>query len=215
MAENTGGGSPQNQMSDVPKETGHNQESSRLLTTGEIARYCDVSTNAVKKWIRSNRLKAFRTPGGHFRVDSRDFKEFLIQHQMPVYDSFFELEPKKILIVDDEKEVRQALADVLEGIESTFVVDMAEDGYEALLKVGDLKPDLLILDLRMPRMDGYEACRRIKSNPETSGTRILAISGFIENGAEGEILECGATDWMRKPVQIEEFKKKIERLLKH
>jgi excisionase family DNA binding protein len=211
-------------MSEVPKESlaatghgqgqGHAQGSSRLLTTGEIARYCDVSTNAVKKWIRSNRLKAFRTPGGHFRVDSRDFREFLVQHQMPVYDSFFELEPKKILIVDDEKEVRQTLREVLEGLEGAIAIDMAEDGYEALLKVGDLKPDLLILDLRMPRMDGYEACRRIKSNPETSSTRILAISGFIENGAEQEILQCGATDWMRKPVQIEEFKKKIEKLLK-
>ena len=199
-------------MSDVPRDSG--QGSSRLLTTGEIARYCDVSTNAVKKWIRSNRLKAFRTPGGHFRVDSRDFKEFLVQHQMPVYDSFFQIEPKKILIVDDEREVRQALHEVLQEVEASIEIDMAEDGYEALLKVGDLKPDLLILDLRMPRMDGYEACRRIKSNPETSGTRILAISGFIENGAEAEILQCGATDWMRKPVQIEEFRKKVEKLLR-
>ena len=199
-------------MSEAPKEQAQN--ASRLLTTGEIARYCDVSTNAVKKWIRSSRLKAFRTPGGHFRVDSRDFREFLVQHQMPVYDSFFEQEPKRILIVDDEKEVRQALRDVVQELEGALEVDMAEDGYEALLKVGDLKPDLLILDLRMPRMDGYEACRRIKSNPETSATRILAISGFIDNGAETEILQCGATDWMRKPVQIEEFKKKIEKLLR-
>jgi len=133
---------------------------------------------------------------------------------MPVYDSFFEMEPKRILIVDDEEEVRKALKEVLEEVEGSLEVDMAEDGYEALLKVGDLKPDLLILDLRMPRMDGYEACRRIKSNPETSGTQILAISGFIENGAEQEILQCGATDWMRKPLQIEEFKKKIEKLLR-
>jgi two-component system response regulator VicR len=199
-------------MREGTRDSGH--ASSRLLTTGEIARYCDVSTNAVKKWIRSSRLKAFRTPGGHFRVDSRDFKEFLVQHQMPVYDSFFELEPKRVLIVDDEQEVRQALNEVIQEIEGSLEVDMAEDGYEALLKVGDRKPDLLILDLRMPRMDGYEACRRIKSNPETSSTRILAISGFIDNGAEQEILQCGATDWMRKPVQIEEFKKKIEKLLR-
>ncbi len=200
-------------MSDLPRDPG--QESSRLLTTGEIARYCDVSTNAVKKWIRSSRLKAFRTPGGHFRVDSRDFREFLVSHQMPIHETFFALEPKRILIVDDEVEVRQALREIIEGIEGTLQVDMAGDGYEALLKIGDLKPDLLIMDLRMPRMDGYEACRRIKSNPETSGTRILAISGFIENGAEHEILQCGATDWMRKPVQVDEFKRKIQKLLKH
>ena len=118
----------------------------------------------------------------------------------------------RILVVEDDLAIRTGLVEKL-GREG-YLVDQAEDGYEALLKVGDRKPDLLILDLRMPRMDGYEACRRIKSNPETAATQILAISGFIDNGAEQEILQCGATDWMRKPVQIEEFKKKIEKLLR-
>jgi CheY-like chemotaxis protein len=92
-------------------------------------------------------------------------------------------------------------------------VEQAEDGYEALLKAGHSKPDLLVLDLKMPRMDGFEACRRIRSNPATSGTKILAISGYMDNSAQEEIVRCGASDYMKKPLNIEEFRSKITHLL--
>jgi len=186
---------------------------SKLLTTGEVARYCDVSTNAVKKWIRNGRLKAFRTPGGHFRVDSEDFKEFLVRHQMPIYPEFFERTARRVLLVDDDSSVREMLAEVLRTMEMGLEVEEAGDGYEALLKAGHSKPDLLVLDLKMPRMDGFEACRRIRANPATSGTKILAISGFMDNNAQEEIVRCGASDYMKKPLNIEEFRSKIARLL--
>lgn len=186
---------------------------SKLLTTGEVARYCDVSTNAVKKWIRNGRLKAFRTPGGHFRVESEDFREFLVRHHMPVYPEFFESAPQRVLLVDDDPQVREMLAEVLKTMGTDLEVEQAEDGYEALLKAGHSKPHLLVLDLRMPRMDGFEACRRVRSNPTTSSTKILAISGYLDEAARQEILRCGASDYMKKPLDIEEFRSKVAHLL--
>jgi len=186
---------------------------SKLLTTGEVARYCDVSTNAVKKWIRNGRLRAFRTPGGHFRVESEDFREFLIRHHMPVYPEFFENAPRRVLLVDDDKQVREMLAEVLKTMGMELEVEQAEDGYDALLKAGHSKPHLMVLDLRMPRMDGFEACRRIRANPSTSNTRILAISGFLDETAHQEIIRCGASDVMKKPLEIEEFRRKVTALL--
>jgi len=183
------------------------------LTTGEVARYCDVSTNAVKKWIRNGRLKAFRTPGGHFRVESEDFREFLIRHHMPVYPEFFENAPRRVLLVDDDPQVREMLAEVLKSMGTDLEVEQAEDGYDALLKAGHSKPHLLVLDLRMPRMDGFEACRRVRSNPTTSSTKILAISGYLDEAARQEILRCGASDYMKKPLDIEEFRSKVAHLL--
>ena len=186
---------------------------SRLLTTGEVASYCDVSTNAVKKWIRNGRLKAFRTPGGHFRVESDHFKEFLGRHNMPIYQEFFGGAAKKILVVDDDAQVRATVTEILKAMDLVVEVGEAGDGYEALLKVGDAKPDLMILDLRMPRMDGLEACRRIRSNPRTAGTRILVVSGYMDDAAQREVIGAGASDWMRKPLDIEEFRVKVRRLL--
>jgi len=105
------------------------------------------------------------------------------------------------------------LAEVLRTMDMKLEVEQAEDGYEALLKAGHSKPDLLVLDLKMPRMDGFEACRRIRSNPATAATKILAISGFMDSDAQEEIVRCGASDYMKKPLNIEEFRTKITRLL--
>jgi len=197
----------------VATKTKVSSGTSKLLTTGEVARYCDVSTNAVKKWIRNGRLKAFRTPGGHFRVESEDFREFLIRHHMPVYPEFFENAPRRVLLVDDDKQVREMLAEVLKTMGMKLEVEQAEDGYDALLKAGHSKPHLLVLDLRMPRMDGFEACRRIRANPTTSNTKILAISGFLDEAAHQEIIRCGASECMKKPLEIEEFRNKVMALL--
>jgi excisionase family DNA binding protein len=186
---------------------------SRLLTTGEVARYCDVSTNAVKKWIRNGRLKAFRTPGGHFRVESDHFKEFLTRHNMPIYPDFFGSATKRILVVDDDEQVRTTVAQILKAMDVLVEVDEAGDGYEALLKVGETRPDLMILDLRMPRMDGMEACKRVRANPGTAETRILVVSGFMDEAVQREVIDSGASDWMRKPLDIEEFKTKVKKLL--
>ena len=186
---------------------------SRLLTTGEVARYCDVSTNAVKKWIRNGRLKAFRTPGGHFRIESEDFREFLGRHNMPVYQDFFGTGTKRILIVDDDAQVRATVAEIIRSMDLPAEIDEAGDGYEALLKAGDSKPDLMILDIRMPRMDGLEACRRIRANAGTATTRILVVSGFMDEAAQDDVVKAGASDWMKKPLDIEEFRLKVGRLL--
>jgi len=186
---------------------------SRLLTTGEVARYCDVSTNAVKKWIRNGKLKAFRTPGGHFRVESEDFKSFLVTHEMPIREDFFAGNLKRILVVDDDAQVRAMLIEVLHTMEPAVDVEQAEDGYDALLKLGQFTPDLLVMDLKMPRMDGFEACRRIRANPATSATSILIVSGFVDEAAQQELMRCGASDWMRKPLDVNEFRKRVARLL--
>lgn len=183
------------------------------MTTGEVARYCDVSTNAVKKWIRNGRLKAFRTPGGHFRVESEDFKEFLTNHQMPIYPDFFSGATRRVLVVDDDEQLRAMLIEVLKTIEPPPEVDQASDGYEALLKVGDFKPDLLVMDLKMPRMDGFEACRRIRSNPATAETKILIVSGFMDETAQQDVVRSGASAWMRKPLDVGEFRKNVAALL--
>ena len=186
---------------------------SRLLTTGAVARYCDVSTNAVKKWIRNGRLTAFRTPGGHFRIESEDFREFLGRHNMPVYQDFFGSGTKRILIVDDDAQVRATVAEIIRSMDLPAEIDEAGDGYEALLKAGDSKPDLMILDIRMPRMDGLEACRRIRANAGTATTRILVVSGFMDEAAQDDVVKAGASDWMKKPLDIEEFRLKVGRLL--
>ena len=185
-----------------------------LLTTGAIARYCEVSTNAVKKWIRRSDLPAFRTPGGHFRISREAFRSFLERHGMPISSAFFSPRAARVLIADDEPIVRELVRElVLSSTPDRVEVETAEDGYDALLKVGDFKPDLLILDLKMPRMDGFEACRSIRSNPHTAHIRIVAMTGFAGAGNRERILAAGAHTCFDKTLPIGPFQDLVRLLL--
>ena len=185
-----------------------------LLTTGTVARYCEVSTNAVKKWIRQGDLAAFQTPGGHFRVTREEFRKFLVRHGMPLDQDFFPDRRPRVLIADDEPVVRDLVRELVVSATGGEVdVETAQDGYDALVKVGDFKPDLLIMDLKMPRMDGFEACRTIRSNSQLSHVRILAMSAYAGDGNRERILKAGALRCFDKPLPVEEFQETVRKIL--
>lgn len=182
------------------------------FTTGEVATICHVTINAVKKWIASGKLKAFRTPGGHFRVDKSDFQEFISKYK---FNDNIEIgsSNKKVLIVDDEPQVLEYLKATLEATEVDYDIETAVDGYDALIKVGDFSPDLLIIDIRMPRLDGVEVCKRLKTNPKTKDMKILAVTAFGSDDMN-RIVKAGADKCLPKPLNTSEVQKNVDRLLK-
>ncbi len=184
----------------------------RPYTTGEVADFCSVTINAVKKWIASDKLKAFRTPGGHYRVNHADFLEFLDKYKLDIKNRLFP-DKRRILIVDDEPEIIEFIKGALDSAGAGYDVETACDGYEALIKVGDFKPELLILDIRMPNIDGFEVCRRIKDDESLKNIRILAVTSYGEDNME-KILKCGADHCMRKPLKLEALRSKVMALLK-
>jgi excisionase family DNA binding protein len=188
--------------------------SKRPYTTGEIASLCHVTINAVKKWIASGKLNAYRTPGGHFRVDKGDFNSFISSYRLKIKQELFP-EKKKVLIIDDEPQVVEYLKDALRTGEKDYQyeIETAGDGYEALLKVGYFNPDLLILDIRMPRIDGFEVCRRLREDKKRNSLKILAVTGFGREDME-RIIECGADGCLSKPISLKEFRMNVKRLLK-
>jgi excisionase family DNA binding protein len=184
----------------------------RLLTTSEVAQYCQVTNDGVVKWIKAKKLKAYSTPGGHYRIRKSDFKEFLGRYGMPVDPNFFAEEKKRILVVDDETAIVDVISQALSD-QQTFQVSAAKDGYEAGLKIGTFRPDLIILDIMMPHMDGIEVCKRIKANPETEAIKVLAITGHPEQGNIDRAYRCGADLCLMKPLQIEHLRREVARLL--
>ncbi|MBI2460278.1 MAG: response regulator [Candidatus Rokubacteria bacterium] len=180
-----------------------------FLRTGQAARHCQVSTPTVKRWIREGRLRAFKTPGRHTRIELAEFQRFLKQYGMPAYPGR-EPEPR-VLIVDDEPDVVELLVDVLAGDPRGFKIETAMDGYEALIKVGAFKPSVLILDIVMPRLDGVEVCRRLKAGPDTRGIRILGITGYPDTIPR--LLQAGADACLTKPLDVQELRRQVDRFL--
>ena len=182
----------------------------RFLTTGEIARHCQVSHLTVSNWIRAGKLAASRTPGGHYRVGREDFLRFLMEYKFPIPVSFEE-EGKRVLVVDDDRPLAETIVQTLH--EEGYQVSVAFNGYEAGIKMATLKPDLLILDLIMPGMDGFAVCQRVKADPEVKRTKILAMTGFVQEGNVAKAVECGADLCLEKPFRMQTLKAAVAKLL--
>ena len=108
----------------------------------------------------------------------------------------------KILIVDDDPDIRDALASAL--TDHGYIIKSANDGSEALLCVKSFAPDLILLDVAMPQMDGYEVCRILKANTETEAIPIIFISGNESIQDKLQAFASGGADYITKPPQLAE-----------
>lgn len=190
----------------------------RFFTTTEVARYCEVSNDGVLKWIKAGKLQAFATPGGHYRIRAAGFREFLTLYAFPIQESFFGAvkdapHTTRVLVVDDETDQRKILIRRLRKIDPTWLLDEAGDGYDAGIKIGMNRPNLVVLDLMMPRFDGLSLCRSIRANPDTRSIRILAITGDPGEQARARALEAGADLCLSKPISLERLHHEVLRLL--
>jgi len=119
--------------------------------------------------------------------------------------------PALILVVDDTEDNRTIVRMCLE--DAGFRLDEAVDGLDALAHIERERPALVVMDLSMPVMDGWEATRRIKANPETRDIRVLVISGHATGDHVTRAMEAGADDIATKPCLPEALVAKVRALL--
>lgn len=178
------------------------------LSTFAIAQMLHVDPGSVANWIDQALLKAHRTPGGHRRVAVEDLVQFLREHKMPI-PSELETTPVRILVVDDEPAITQLIARAIKAAMPELEVIEAHDGFRAGTIIATLKPDVVVLDLRMPGMDGYEVCRLIKSQEATKHAEVLAMTAYPSPEGEKRILERGARVCLSKPLNIERMLEEV------
>jgi len=119
--------------------------------------------------------------------------------------------PKKVLVVDDNQDAINILSAILK--KAGYLVGVAKDGQEALQKLDSEIPALILLDVMMPKMDGYEVCKAIKTNPAISQIPILMISAKTDGTSQKRGLELGAADYLMKPIQPNEILRKVKQYL--
>jgi two-component system alkaline phosphatase synthesis response regulator PhoP len=118
---------------------------------------------------------------------------------------------KKILLVDDNTELLELLKLNFKG--AGFSIATATDGIDALKKTRNLKPDVILLDLMLPELDGFAVCETLKRDPETEKIPVLLFSGLNSQLARLAGLESGGTDFIAKPLSPQLLIQKIEKLL--
>jgi len=189
-----------------------------VFTVNQVSELLQVSPQTIVNWIEAGKLEAYKTPGGHRRIKKSDLEDFVKKHNMPVFGLSSNLDEegkkmKKILVVDDDRVIVETLTAGLEEDPHEYEVITAADGFEAGIQVSHFKPDLLILDIMMPDIDGYEVCRKLKSSEETKHIRIIVLSGYLDEESYKKMREHGADLCFSKPLPLDNLKEEIARLL--
>ena len=174
-----------------------------VFTTGEAAKICKVSQQTIIRCFDNGQLKGFRVPGSRFRRIPREaLYKFMKDNGIPT--DALESGKRKVLLVDDDLELVELMTKVLED-DGRFEVRIANNGFDAGMMVKEYRPDLIVLDVMLPDINGKEVCHRVRADNTLEDVRILCISGMIEEDKIQELKLSGADDFLHKPFDIEEL----------
>jgi excisionase family DNA binding protein len=185
-----------------------------ILTVFKASQVCKVSPKTIINWIESGHIPAYKTVGGHRRIKQTDLVAFMNKQGIPVPEGGEPVDVRKrILVVDDDPIIVETIVQALEEDEHDYEVVSASDGFEAGLQVNHFKPHLMILDIMMPDIKGYEVCRKIKNDEKTKDTCIIVLSAYLDDEKFKKMKDYGADVCFSKPLPLPQLKKEVARLL--
>lgn len=121
--------------------------------------------------------------------------------------------PSKVLIVDDNTQNLELLSAYVEDIPNLTILQ-ATNGTEALAKIAEHQPDLILLDIMMPKMSGFEVCRQLKADPKTRDIQVIMVTALNEVGDHERAVDCGTDEFLTKPVNRLELITRVKSLLR-
>ena len=176
-----------------------------VFTTGEAAKICKVSQQTIIRCFDSGQLKGFRVPGSRFRRIPRDILfKFMKDNGIPT--DALESGKRKALVVDDDLELVELLRDVLEQ-DGRFEVRVANNGFDAGMMVKEYHPDMIVLDVMLPDINGKEVCQRVRSDSALDDVKIICISGMVEQDKIADLKKSGANDFVQKPFEVDDARR--------
>jgi two-component system, OmpR family, response regulator len=171
-----------------------------VFTTGEAAKICKVSQQTIIRCFDNGTLKGFRVPGSRFRRIPRD-QLFAFMRDNGIPTDALESGKRKLLIVDDDEELVELLVDTF-ARDGRFELKTANNGFDAGMLVKEFRPDLVVLDVMLPDINGKEVCQRVRSDSTLEQVKIICISGMIEQDKIADLKASGANDFMHKPFDV-------------
>ncbi len=183
----------------------------KVFTTGEAASVCKVSQQTIIRCFDSGRLNGFRVPGSKFRRIPRDeLLRFMRANGIPT--DAVEGNRRRVLVVDDDEQIVELFQDLL-GEDGRFEVRAATTGYDAGMLTESFRPDLIILDYMLPDINGNVVCDRVRRNESLTETKILIVSGVVNQDEVKGLLDSGADGFIKKPFDVRTLMDTITNLL--
>jgi excisionase family DNA binding protein len=182
-----------------------------VFTTGEAAKICKVSQQTIIRCFDSGQLKGFRVPGSRFRRIPRDqLYSFMRDNGIPT--DALDSGKRKILVVDDDEDLVELIVDQLQR-DGRFDVRSVNNGFGAGMQIKEFRPDLVVLDVMLPDINGMEVCRLVRGDKTMDEVRIICISGMVEPDRIQQLKDSGANEFMKKPFDVEALVERVCQLL--
>ncbi|MCA9278308.1 MAG: response regulator [Phycisphaeraceae bacterium] len=179
-----------------------------VLTTGEVAKICNVAPRTVSKWFDNGSLKGYRIPGSKDRrIPVAELIEFMKAHGMPL--NGLKTGSTRVLIADTDSEMLDVLTKVLRE-QTSYDVSIAKSGFEAGMMCHQVQPHVLLIDVHMDSKDLKTLCESIRNDEQLQLTRIIAMSGQLTDGQTGMLRSVGFDGFLRKPFQVRQLVEAIE-----
>ena len=183
-------------------------------STSEVAKRLGISTQTVQRWVDSGQLKAWKTLGGHRRIEAEGVELLFRLHGVAVPDAHAPKAPNgagqaeqalSVLIVDDNPDDRDILAHLLADALPNATVAAATNGFHGLIAIGRMAPDIVITDVLMPHMNGFEMIRQLLNGNAIRPRVILAVSSnsLAELAPRGNLPD--GVVFMQKPLDPDAF----------
>ncbi len=172
------------------------------LSVGQVAEICRVSKKTVLNWIYDGGMKAFTTYGGHYRIWPANVKKFLETTGMDIPFDYVDDRTTHILIIDDDHDFSTILKSAIVADLPDVDVTTTDDGYEGLMLIGELKPQLVILDIKMPKLDGFQVLELLKTRKTDQDVKVLVITGYLDPETRQQLSMTIADHWMDKLTDI-------------
>lgn len=185
----------------------------------EVANFCGVVNQTAINWIKNNHLKASSTPGGQFRIYPDDLIAFMRERNMRVPEKVLsdaaaskpsesQSDALSVLVVDDDVALNDVLSQYLRTQLAAFPnvrahevsVVQAYDGFDAGSRMASLHPSVVVLDLDLPGVDGFDLCRRIKETEEYARPAVVVITALEDSFSESKCRALGVEQYFKKPL---------------
>ena len=172
-----------------------------VYTTGEVAAVCNISQQTVIRCFDNGKLNGFRVPGSKFRRIPREhLVAFMLENGIPLDQ--LDTGKRRVLVVDDDEAIIEMFVELFER-DGRFEVRTTGTGYEAGILTHSFKPNLMLLDYKLPDVNGTSVCRTVRSNRKFEHMKIIIISGVADPDEVQELLAAGADEFIKKPFNIE------------
>ena len=158
-----------------------------VFTTGEAAKICKVSQQTIIRCFDSGQLKGFRVPGSRFRrIPREQLYSFMRENGIPT--DALDSGKRKVLVVDDDEDLVELICDALDR-DGRFDIRSVNNGFGAGMLIKEFRPDLIVLDVMLPDINGKEVCQLVRGDKSMDNVRIICISGMVETGKIQELTE--------------------------